>query len=138
MNDTSPIRSDRDQEWRSKLTRLQYDVTRRGATERAFSHPLYTEHRDGEYHCVCCEHPLFTSEMKYESGSGWPSFHSEHPGAGILRLEDTSHGMRRVEVRCSRCDAHLGHVFEDGPPAHGGERYCINGASMTFKERPER
>lgn len=138
MNDTSPIRSDRDQEWRSKLTRLQYDVTRRGATERAFSHPLYTEQRDGEYHCVCCEHPLFTSEMKYESGSGWPSFHSEHPGAGILRHEDTSHGMRRVEVRCGRCDAHLGHVFEDGPPAHGGERYCINGASMTFKERPER
>ena len=79
MNDTSPIRSDRDQEWRSKLTRLQYDVTRRGATERAFSHPLYTEHRDGEYHCVCCEHPLFTSEMKYESGSGWPSFHWNTP-----------------------------------------------------------
>ena len=90
------------------------------------------EERDGSYYCICCEHILFTSEMKYRSGCGWPAFHTEHTDAGILRIEDSSHGMRRVEVRCGSCDAHLGHLFDDGPTQFGGERYCINSASMDF------
>lgn len=122
----------RDHEWRKRLSKLAYKVTRQGGTERAFSGELYTENRDGDYHCVCCNHLLFTSEMKYESGCGWPSFHTEHPEAGIVRLEDYSHGMIRVEVRCQSCDAHLGHVFNDGPREHGGERYCINSVCLDF------
>ncbi len=122
----------RDHEWRKRLSKLAYKVTRQGGTERAFSGDLYTENRDGDYHCVCCNHLLFTSEMKYESGCGWPSFHTEHPEAGIVRLEDYSHGMIRVEVRCQSCDAHLGHVFNDGPREHGGERYCINSVCLDF------
>ncbi len=122
----------RDPEWRKRLSKLAYKVTRQGGTERAFSGELYTENRDGDYHCVCCNHLLFTSEMKYESGCGWPSFHTEHPEAGIVRLEDYSHGMIRVEVRCQSCDAHLGHVFNDGPREHGGERYCINSVCLDF------
>jgi len=122
----------RDDEWRNRLSKLAYNVTRQGATERAFSGDLYAENRDGDYHCVCCNHLLFTSEMKYESGCGWPSFHTEHPEAGIVRLEDYSHGMIRVEVRCQSCDAHLGHVFNDGPRENGGERYCINSVCLDF------
>ena len=90
------------------------------------------EERDGCYNCLCCGHLLFTSEMKYHSGCGWPAFHTEHQGAGIRRLEDRAHGMLRIEVRCGSCDAHLGHVFSDGPAEFGGERYCINSASMDF------
>ena len=122
----------RDAEWRKKLSKLAYKVTREGGTERAFTGELYTENRDGNYHCICCNHILFTSEMKYDSGCGWPSFHTEHPEAGIIRLEDRSHGMRRVEVRCQSCDAHLGHVFNDGPSEKGGQRYCINSVCLDF------
>ena len=75
--------------------------------------------------------------MKFDSGCGWPSFHTEHPDAGIKHIEDNSHGMRRIEVKCSKCDAHLGHIFEDGPKAFGGQRYCINSASLEFEEREE-
>lgn len=120
--------------YKQRLTEEQYYVTRQSGTERAFTGLYWDEKRDGDYFCICCGHLLFTAEMKYDSGCGWPSFHTEHPGAGITRIDDFSHGMRRIEVRCSKCDAHLGHVFNDGPRLHGGERYCINSASLDFEE----
>jgi len=133
MTDSTPRRDpERDTEWRSRLTTLQYHITREAGTEMPNTGIHNMEERDGSYYCICCEHILFTSEMKYRSGCGWPAFHTEHTDAGILRIEDSSHGMRRVEVRCGSCDAHLGHVFDDGPMQFGGERYCINSASMDF------
>ena len=133
MTDSTPRRDpERDTEWRSRLTTLQYHITREAGTEMPNTGIHNMEERDGSYYCICCEHILFTSEMKYRSGCGWPAFHTEHTDAGILRIEDSSHGMRRVEVRCGSCDAHLGHVFDDGPTQFGGERYCINSASMDF------
>ena len=123
---------DRDQEWRSRLTDLQYHVTRESGTERPNTGTYKMEDRLGDYHCICCSHLLFTSEMKYHSRCGWPAFLPELPAAGLRRLEDRAFGMLRVEVRCGSCDAHLGHVFDDGPLEHGGERYCINSASMEF------
>ena len=133
MTDSTPRRDpERDTEWRSRLTTLQYHITREAGTEMPNTGIHNMEERDGSYYCICCEHILFTSEMKYHSGCGWPAFHTEHTDAGILRIEDSSHGMKRVEVRCGSCDAHLGHVFNDGPIEFGGERYCINSASMDF------
>ena len=123
---------DRDPVWRSDLTQLQYHVTREAGTEMPNSGIYNMEERDGSYYCICCRHILFTAEMKYHSGCGWPAFHTEHANAGIRRIEDNSHGRRRTEVRCGSCDAHLGHVFNDGPHQFGGERYCINSASMDF------
>jgi len=138
MNKITPrFDSSRDRQWRTRLSVLQYHVTREGGTERPGTGVLNMEDRNGEYFCVCCGKILFTSEMKYTSDCGWPAFHTEHPDAGIARLEDTSFGMVRVEVRCGSCDAHLGHVFEDGPMQHGGERYCINSASMDFRMEGE-
>ena len=125
----------KDEEYKERLTDLQYFVTRQAGTERAFTGEYWNEKRPGEYRCICCSTLLFTSTMKFDSGCGWPSFHTEHAEANILRIEDHSHGMHRVEVRCSSCDAHLGHVFDDGPAAYGGERYCINSASMMFEEK---
>ncbi len=133
MTDYTPrIDPERDPEWRSRLTRLQYHVTREAGTEMPNTGIYNTEERDGSYYCICCENILFTAEMKYHSGCGWPAVHTEHDDAGIRRIEDHSHGMRRIEVRCGSCDAHLGHVFDDGPMQFGGERYCINSASMDF------
>ena len=106
---------DQDTEWRDQLSDLAYRVTRKGDTERPYTGKYYLEERNGKYFCICCNHLLFTSEMKYHSGCGWPAFHSEHDDAQIKRIVDLSHGMRRVEVKCGKCDAHLGHVFEDGP-----------------------
>ncbi|MBJ17660.1 MAG: peptide-methionine (R)-S-oxide reductase [Euryarchaeota archaeon] len=123
---------ERDREWRERLTRLQYHVTRESGTEPPNSGIYYMEEREGKYLCICCGNILFTSEMKYHSNCGWPAFHTEHPDAGIIRLEDNSFRMLRVEVRCGSCDAHLGHVFDDGPLQFGGERYCINSASIDF------
>ncbi|MEC8873929.1 MAG: peptide-methionine (R)-S-oxide reductase MsrB [Candidatus Thermoplasmatota archaeon] len=138
MTDSTPRRDpERDTEWRSRLTTLQYHITREAGTEMPNTGIHNMEERDGSYYCICCEHILFTSEMKYRSGCGWPAFHTEHTDAGILRIEDSSHGMRRVEVRCGSCDAHLGHVFDDGPTQFGGERYCINSASMDFVPEAE-
>jgi len=138
MTDSTPRRDpERDAEWRSRLTTLQYHITREAGTEMPNTGIHNMEERDGSYYCICCEHILFTSEMKYRSGCGWPAFHTEHTDAGILRIEDSSHGMRRVEVRCGSCDAHLGHVFDDGPTQFGGERYCINSASMDFVPEAE-
>lgn len=125
----------RDEEYRERLSELQYYVTRQAGTERAFTGQYWDEKRVGDYRCICCSTLLFTSTMKFDSGCGWPSFHTEHTDANILRIDDHSHGMHRTEVRCSSCDAHLGHVFNDGPAAYGGERYCINSASMRFEEQ---
>jgi peptide-methionine (R)-S-oxide reductase len=120
-----------DAEWRAALTPEQYEVLRRHGTERRGSSPLNGEKRPGTFHCAGCGEPLFDSETKYESGSGWPSFFAPVKGA-IGTSEDRSHLMARTEVHCRRCGGHLGHVFEDGP-APTGLRFCMNGAAMTFK-----
>ena len=130
MNETNNINII---ELKSRLTDLQYQITQESGTEPAFSGIYWDENRGGGYFCICCGNLLFTSKMKYDSGCGWPSFHHEDPDAGIKRLPDLSGGIVRVEVRCGSCDAHLGHVFEDGPQDEGGERYCINSASMQFR-----
>ena len=123
-----------DKVYREKLTGLQYQVTRNSATERAFT-GIYDKHFEtGNYHCICCGKLLFRSTGKYNSGCGWPAFHTEDNDADINRVSDYSHGMARIEVKCSKCDAHLGHVFEDGPLEYGGERYCINSAALEFRE----
>jgi len=125
----------KDEDYRNRLSKVQYNVTRESGTEHPFTGEYWNEKRTGEYYCICCNHKLFTSEMKYDSGCGWPSFFEEDEKANINRFEDRSHGMYRVEVKCSKCDAHLGHIFDDGPRDKGGMRYCINSASMDFKER---
>jgi peptide-methionine (R)-S-oxide reductase len=121
-----------DAEWRAELSREAYQVTRRHGTERAFTSPLNTEKRAGTYNCVCCGEPLFASDAKFESGTGWPSFYKPADDGAVSEHEDRSLFMRRVEVRCSRCDAHLGHVFPDGPRPTG-LRYCINGVALDFE-----
>jgi peptide-methionine (R)-S-oxide reductase len=109
-------------------------VTRKAGTERAFSGAYYDEKRPGLYRCICCDAELFSSDHKYDSGSGWPSYYQPLDPAKVREIEDNSHGMRRVEVRCASCDAHLGHVFPDGPKP-SGERYCINSASLDFRPK---
>lgn len=121
-----------DAEWREQLSAEQYRVAREGGTERPFSGEHYRQTGSGKYHCICCGTVLFESERKFDAGCGWPSFWAEAAGANIQRIRDGSHGMIRVEVRCSNCDAHLGHVFPDGPMPTG-ERYCINSVSIEFK-----
>jgi len=125
-----------DEEWRAALTPEQYHVTRQGGTERAFTGPYWDEKRSGQYRCVSCGIPLFHSNTKFDSGTGWPSFHSPITAEAVEEHHDSSYGMRRTEVRCSTCDAHLGHVFPDGPHPTG-LRYCMNGTALKLEPDEE-
>jgi peptide-methionine (R)-S-oxide reductase len=122
-----------DDEWRARLTPTQFEVARRAGTERAFTGEYWDCHDDGTYVCVCCEAPLFTSDTKFESGTGWPSFFRAAADDAVEEVADHSHGMTRIEARCSNCGAHLGHVFPDGPRPTG-LRYCMNSASLRLDQ----
>ena len=121
-----------DAELNDRLTKLQYEVTQDGATERAFSGIYWDMKDDGTYHCVVCDQPLFSSDTKFESGSGWPSFFEAIDPSKVTVKEDRSHGMVRTEALCTNCGAHLGHVFPDGPQP-SGDRFCMNSASLNLK-----
>lgn len=121
-----------DEQWRAQLTPEQYDVTRKHGTERAFAGPWLDEKRPGLYRCVCCGAGLFDAVAKFDSGTGWPSFYEPLSRSAVDEHSDRSLFMRRTEVRCARCDAHLGHVFPDGPRP-SGLRYCMNGQALAFK-----
>jgi peptide-methionine (R)-S-oxide reductase len=119
-------------EWKRDLSPEEYHITREAGTERPFSHPLNNEKRAGTYQCICCGQPLFSAKTKFDSGTGWPSFFQPVAQDAVTEKEDRSLFMRRTEVLCSQCDAHLGHVFPDGPEPTG-LRYCMNGTALEFK-----
>jgi peptide-methionine (R)-S-oxide reductase len=121
-------------EWKEQLTPEQYHITREGGTERAFTGEYWDEHRAGTYRCRCCGEPLFDSSTKFESGSGWPSFYAPVTQDAVATREDNSYGMRRVEALCANCEAHLGHVFPDGPRPTG-LRFCMNSASLKLEPK---
>jgi peptide-methionine (R)-S-oxide reductase len=134
MAETNTEKIDKsDAEWRAQLTPEQYQVLRQKGTEPAFTGALYQNHESGIYHCGACGAELFTSDTKFESGSGWPSFWQPVNPNAVATHEDTSHGMRRIEVTCARCGSHLGHVFPDGPRSTG-LRYCINSVALDFEK----
>jgi peptide-methionine (R)-S-oxide reductase len=126
-----------DIEWKQQLTPQQFAVARQAATERPFTGEYVHNHDAGTYNCVACGQPLFSSDTKFESGSGWPSFWDVIQNGNVELKEDYSHGMHRVEAVCSNCGSHLGHVFDDGPADTTGQRYCINSASLAFKKKDE-
>ncbi|WP_425244270.1 peptide-methionine (R)-S-oxide reductase MsrB [Vibrio gelatinilyticus] len=121
------------EDWRQELTDEQYRVCRQGGTEPPYSGTLLHNKETGAYQCTCCKTPLFSSDNKYDSGCGWPSFDAPINNGAVRYLNDLSHGMQRVEIRCATCDSHLGHVFTDGPTTTG-ERYCVNSVSLIFNK----
>lgn len=121
-----------DEQWREELNDFEYHVLREAGTERAYTGELLEEHRTGTFSCKGCGAELFTSTSKFESHCGWPSFYEPKAGDAVELIEDSSHGMKRVEVRCAACGSHLGHVFEDAPQTPTGDRFCINSVSVTF------
>ena len=125
-----------DDEWKKQLSAMQYHVLRQSGTERAFTGPFLDQDEAGTYACAGCDTPLFTSDTKFHSGCGWPSFFDDLRDGSITIRMDRSHGMVREEIRCAVCDGHLGHVFNDGPKPTG-RRYCVNGAALTFTAKPK-
>ena len=124
-----------DEEWRKQLTPEQYHVAREKGTERAFTGAYWNNHKDGIYRCVGCGAQLFSSDTKFDSGTGWPSFTQPLDDSNVEMEEDRTLGMRRIEVHCKKCGTHLGHVFPDGPREAGGQRFCINSCSLNFEEK---
>ncbi|TKF67590.1 peptide-methionine (R)-S-oxide reductase MsrB [Vibrio sp. F13] len=125
-----------DEYWRERLTDDEFSVCRERGTEAPYSGKLLHNHKTGVYSCTCCETPLFLSDNKYDSGCGWPSFDAPVNDEAVRYIEDLSHGMKRVEIRCTACDSHLGHVFPDGPKTTG-ERFCVNSVSLIFNKNDE-
>ena len=132
VDPSAKVERSKDQ-WREQLSPEQFQVAREGGTERAFTGIYWNHKGQGTYQCVCCGADLFSSDTKFDSGSGWPSFWDGADRDAITTHRDVTHGMVRTEIRCARCDAHLGHVFEDGPTPTG-LRYCVNSASLNFKD----